>query len=397
VRHRARTWILVSATREESDRLADDGPVRDYLALASATGGRVRFVEGNRRREGVASRLAGAHVRQAWRAAALIHDGDRVFADGEHNGIPLALFLRLRGRRPRSLVMLGHLLSSPWKRRALWLASRVGTPATVLVHSVVQLRVAHGTLGRGWKAAITPFHVDTRFWQPAGDDRVEGPPAVVAAGSENRDYDTLVAAAARTPAVQVVIAAGSHWARRAATAGEGPLPPNVEFVSETLSFARLRDLYARAAAVVVPLHDVENQSGVTTILEGMSMGLPAVVTATRGQRECVSGPLVSAGGALDWGATAGRGPHLFGMGTQDRRASTGVYVEPGDVDALAAALAMAAAGTLPVLPGPGIRAFAQRWFDTEAFVERIAGALTTGALPSPRAADQESRCPGDDG
>jgi glycosyltransferase involved in cell wall biosynthesis len=88
-------------------------------------------------------------------------------------------------------------------------------------------------------------------------------------------------------------------------------------------------------AAVVPLADVTNQSGVTVILEAMSMGLPVVVTASRGQRECIVGPLVSAAG-IDCAVTADRGPQAFGDRVEG--GSTGLYVAPGDADGLRAAV-----------------------------------------------------------
>jgi len=71
---------------------------------------------------------------------------------------------------------------------------------------------------------------------------------------------------------------------------------------------RLRDLYARARVVVVPLHDVDFDAGVTTITEAMAMGRAVVVTRTRGQVDVV------------------------------RDGETGLYVPPGDPAALRAAV-----------------------------------------------------------
>jgi glycosyltransferase involved in cell wall biosynthesis len=51
--------------------------------------------------------------------------------------------------------------------------------------------------------------------------------------------------------------------------------------------ATLRDLYARAMVVVVPVLPTDFQAGVTTLLEAMAMGKPVVVTATEGQRDIV--------------------------------------------------------------------------------------------------------------
>ena len=69
-----------------------------------------------------------------------------------------------------------------------------------------------------------------------------------------------------------MIAAGSRWSRHESNADDGPLPSNVEVNS--LDYAALRDLYAASRFVVVPLVNVDNQAGITTILEAMAMGTP---------------------------------------------------------------------------------------------------------------------------
>ena len=75
-----------------------------------------------------------------------------------------------------------------------------------------------------------------------------------------------------------------------------------------LGFVDLRQLYADARFVVMPLHDVEFQAGVTTILEAMAMGKAVVCSRTRGQTDVI----------ID--------------------GATGVYVPPGDAAALRAAI-----------------------------------------------------------
>ena len=49
----------------------------------------------------------------------------------------------------------------------------------------------------------------------------------------------------------------------------------------------LRQLYADAAFVVVPLEDTDFQAGITTILEAMAMGKAVVCSQTRGQTDVV--------------------------------------------------------------------------------------------------------------
>jgi glycosyltransferase involved in cell wall biosynthesis len=63
------------------------------------------------------------------------------------------------------------------------------------------------------------------------------------------------------------------------------LPPNVE--RRSFELPELRQLYADAAFVVVPLVEADFQTGITTILEGMSMGRAIVCSRTSGQSDAV--------------------------------------------------------------------------------------------------------------
>lgn len=379
------TWLAVSASRDETARLLADGPRRDFAELASAVDGAVLFRPEGSSRRGWRAKLFGAHVRQAWDLAGRTRRGDTLFADGEHNGLPLMVFLALRRRRPARVAMLGHLVTRRWKLLALRVISRLGVPATLVVHSTVQAAAARAAAGGRWRVALVPYQVDTAYWQrslaaaPPDDD---ARPLVVAVGSEHRDYDTLVAAVDRLT-VRVIIAAGSHWARE--TARARALPSNVTYLDAPLRFHELRDLYARAAMVVVPVHDVPNQSGITTLLEAMSMALPVVATASAGQRECITGPLVCDDGSFDGAATADRGPQAFGLPPDD--ASTGLYVPPGDAAALRAAIArLAGDPALRGSLGAAARAAAVRCFDVDRYVANLSAELGGAPAPLPVAA-----------
>jgi glycosyltransferase involved in cell wall biosynthesis len=362
--------LLVSATDAETEALLANGPRRDFVELARATGGRIHYRHAAAPKRGGWRRFAGPQLRQAWEVAGAVERGDALFADGEHVGLPLLLALAVRRRRPRRVVMLGHLVRS-WKRPMFWLASRLGTHGVLVVHSVEQERIVRRWLGSRWKVRLMPYQVDTDYWQADASVVRTEPPLVVAVGSENREYGTLVEAA-RGLEARVVIAAGSYWARE--IAGPSGLPENVTLHTEPLPFAELRRLYSEAAAVVVPLHDVPNQSGITTLLEAMSMGRPVIVSASTGQQECVTGPLVTVSGALDTSATAGRGPHVFGDEADAEQ--TGLYVPVGDSAALRKAIASVLgdetyAGQL----GKAAQAAARRHFGVERFTATLAALL----------------------
>lgn len=374
---KCKTWLVISASQDEVERLTSSGPRRDFQELKNATEGTYVLRDGSKSGRTLRDRLLGAHVRQAWQAAGRVRSGDNVFADGEHTGFPLAIFLRLRRRRPARFVMLAHWITPRWKLLALRIASIVGAKATIVVHSVVQQSAASSAVGHRWKVVLMPYQVDTDFWTPrkcgSSDKRRF---TVVAVGSENRDYDTLVRAAPQIDG-DVVIAAGSHWARSIAGSGE-PLPTNVTYLDETLGFEQLRELYRSASVVVVPLHDVDNQSGVTAILEGMSMGLPVVTTATKGQREVLAGPLILDGAPEPKCRDMDRGPWLFDASWS--RETTGFYVEIGHPGGLAEALEQVRRNSDLHRIGESGRSVASKHFGIEKFSERLVRQLV-GRMP----------------
>jgi len=395
-RRTPRVLIGVSVTAEQADALRSHGPRRDFDALATHVGGILVFQSPSSRTSGgsrIVRRLSGPHIRQAWRIARASRRGDVLFADGEHLGLPLLLFLRVLFRRPARVVMLGHLTGRWWKRLAFACLTRGRGTGTVLLHSVEQDRRLRGWLGPNWSVQTIPYQVDTTFWtpQPTTPPTIasEAPsatlPMIMAVGSEHRDYATFARAVEGLP-VRVMIAAGSHWARSLAPLEQGA--SNVEYIDRVLNFDELREQYRSAIAVVVPLEDVPNQSGVTTILEAMSIGLPVIVTASRGQRECVTGPLVHADGTMDALGTADRGPQILGIGPASPAPATGLYVPPGDIDALRAAV-------VRLLEDPDLRASlgangaetARASFTLEQFAVRVGNHLAPSVVPQPATAE----------
>lgn len=360
-------FVMLSLSPAEAERLGREGPRRDLIEIASSLGATLVFRDAPPRRRRF-TRFAGPHVRQAWKLAGRIQDGDVVIADGEHTGVPLLLFGALRRKRFRLLVV-GHLVSKPWKLAALAVATRLGARGILVLHSVEQRRIVGRWLGRRWRTELLPYQVDTTFWSPGETPRTGQMPLILAVGAEHRDYATFFAAVDGLEA-EVVVAAGSHWARTAAAATRAPA--NTRLITEPLPFATLRELYHRANVVAVPLQDVPNQSGITVLLEAMSCGLPVVVTATRGQRECVVGPLITASSGAEGPPLPGRGPaELLGAAAKEA-AVNGLYVCPGDTAGLrrAIALLIGDAAMRAELGGNG-RESAVANFSIEGFVGRF--------------------------
>jgi glycosyltransferase involved in cell wall biosynthesis len=291
----------------------------------------------------------GANLPLAWACFTRSKRHRVVFTDGEQVGIPYAALTLLRRRRPRH-VMIGHVLS-PRKKAALHKLLRLQRRVdTLLVYSSSQRRFAIEQLGyRPEQVVLTTFMVDTDFWRP---DHVtveaRERPLVCAVGQELRDYPTLVEAV-RHLDLDVAIAAVSPWSKRDDSSAGLDIPANV--TARGYDLFALRQLYADAAVVVVPLQQTDFQAGITTILEAMSMGKPIVCTSTPGQTDTL----------VD--------------------GETGVYVPAGDAAAMRRAIE-----DLLADPAEAARlgANARRWVEEhaslDAYVRRL-GALVTSIEP----------------
>lgn len=330
--------LIVSAACAQGATDVPNEPRKDYVALARALDATVvgRAWVDQSAVARVIARVCGVATAQAWLAFRTRHAYRAIFTYSENIALPLALLLKLaRARTPH--ITIGHRLSAAKKRpffRWLRLQSHI---SRIALHSTRQYELAATRLAIPRdRLALLPYQADTAFWQPApvAEERL-----VCSVGREARDYPTLFQAVTGLDA-RVVITTSSRYARSADTTRDATPPPNVELAS--FDYPALRDLYARAAVVVVPLHDVDFQAGITTILEAMAMGKAVVVTRARGQTDVVAGlPLAGAdpespapGPAEDAGAWL---RHLAQAADLPLEA-TGIYVPPADPAALRRAI-----------------------------------------------------------
>jgi glycosyltransferase involved in cell wall biosynthesis len=263
-----RSTLVLSFHRPAGLRL--DAPRADFAELASSLGASVSFPPAPAGRLARIERKTGFGFNQALRARGA---GAEAFLSlSEGLGLPLATIDR--ARTPH--VMVAHNMVRPRMRLYSQLTRSLG-----LLDRVVVLSRAHGDYIRD-EVGLAPERIrfvqpaiDDRFWRPRGG-AVDG--TVVSVGGERRDYGTLVEAV-RPLAAATVIVAGSQWSTTVGT-DRSSHGDRVSFRSG-LSFAELRDLYASAAVVVVPLIGGERYAaGVTGMLEAMAMGKALVMTRT---------------------------------------------------------------------------------------------------------------------
>jgi glycosyltransferase involved in cell wall biosynthesis len=218
-------------------------------------------------------------IRHAAAALPRLRKHSVVFSDGEHLGIPLALAMTAGPSRPH--VVIGHRLTTPKKRVFFRLMHAHRRMTRIIVHSRTQLEAGVKQLGIPRdRLEFVPYSADTTFWQPLG---LPEECLIVSAGREHRDYAVLDRACASL-GHQLLIAAGSLYSPGAVCTMPSPTS---RAITRQLDHVRLREWYARAAVVVVPLLPNDFQAGVTTLLEAMAMGKAVVVSATEGQRDIV--------------------------------------------------------------------------------------------------------------
>jgi hypothetical protein len=100
-------------------------------------------------------------------------------------------------------------------------------------------------------------------------------PYFFAAGTANRDYQTLVQAATLIPSNVVIVAGRLHLEQLR------NVPQNVE-IRTNLSIGQCWNLLIHSKGQVVPLHSTETASGQVALVSGLVAGVPNIATNTTG-------------------------------------------------------------------------------------------------------------------
>ena len=185
------------------------------------------------------------------------------------------LMARLRGG-PRVLLISYHLCatyerSSPAARRLLRTSVR-SAAGIVCISQAGRSRLIELMGIDPAKVFVAELGVDEQYWQAEGP--AEGGYVLAVGRDLARDYATFVRAVGGLPVRAVIVA------KRENLAGVD-LPANVE-VHLDIAPTKVRELYAGAACVVVPIHrgsSLRNRElGTIALLEAMAAGQPIVVT-----------------------------------------------------------------------------------------------------------------------
>lgn len=296
-------------------------PNADYMAMARTFEADLLDYAETRQQSSwfgrVLERIGGPNLLMAWSCFRKRHEYEVIFTDGEQIGIPLALLTKFLGfgRRGARHLMIVHILSVGKKMLFFDKLAIQSHIDTFFVYSTWQKQF----IEKRWnvpseRVVFTPFMVDADFFAPdqvtpgsteLSKELLDGKPMICAVGLEFRDYPTLMKAVKGLD-VHVVVAAGSPWSKREDSTKGEEIPENVTV--RRFSQYDLRQVYADCTFMVMPLYNVEFQAGVTALLEAMAMSKAVICSQTPGQTDVVI------------------------------PGETGLYVPPGDAQALRKAI-----------------------------------------------------------
>lgn len=197
-----------------------------------------------------------------------------LLSTSEKTAIPLALLLAVK-RQYTPHIVIAHKLSSGIKT-LLFRVSKLQNQFENTI-CVCQSQADYAIRRLGIDQSKVDFiydKVDHHFFSPVQEDPGN---YILAVGQEQRDYKTLVQAVAGTD-INVLIVKSSPWSYNHT---HFKLTDNVTVLSN-LAYLELRQLYAGARLVVVPLYNVDYAAGVNTVLEAMAMAKPVIVTQSLG-------------------------------------------------------------------------------------------------------------------
>jgi glycosyltransferase involved in cell wall biosynthesis len=211
-----------------------------------------------------------------WRAR---KNYDLVFTMSERAGIPFAGFRRL-GANSQPFVTMFQSWS--WRQESVIKNfGLLGKMDGIAVHCH-SMKCHLNDLGAPLEdIQVLPYSVDHQFFKPMkGVEQQQG--LIMSVGEiRSRDYGTLMKAVKKLPLRLVIAASGSWYAREKTTSLRLPIPDNTTITGRMSSF-KLRELYAQAQFVVLPVYNTVYSAGSTVVMEASSMERAVIATRSEG-------------------------------------------------------------------------------------------------------------------
>jgi len=206
------------------------------------------------------------------------NSADVVFSTVDTVGIPVMLLKRAGAIRP-PIVYASINLPERLERLRGERIHRLFRHALRSARTIIAYAAPEADRLREWLGADTPpvvfvpFGVDIGAFRPIDDGRplVD----VVSVGVDpRRDFELLVAVAARRPELSFRIIATAERVRAL-----GTVPANVTFATD-VPLETVRQSIAQARVVALAVHENSYSGATTTLLQGMAMAKPVVVSRT---------------------------------------------------------------------------------------------------------------------
>ncbi len=279
-------------------------------------------------------------------------DYQMVLAMSERVGIPFAGLHRFINRRKPFMMMF-----MCWSWRQELVITRLGLfkSADVIVVLCNSLRDHMIRLGADpSRVRVVPLGIDNVFYAP--QPRIAKRPGFIMSVGESRtrDYVTLMQAVDGLPVELLMAASGSWYAREKDRIEYSGVPANVTVVRH-LPPVELRNYYAQANFVVLPVVPSVASFGGTAALEAYSMGIPVIANRSPGLMDYV----------ID--------------------GETGILVEPGDKAALREAIEYLITNPDEARRmGRNARLAVERELNMDCYVQRLAALIDSVAMRESR-------------
>lgn len=213
-------------------------------------------------------------------ALAMLGDARRaavVVSTVDSLGIPFLWFRRFGLiQTPLIYVSVGlpeRLDAMPARGRAAYL-SLLRRSAAVIAFGFEEAERLKYLLGDPFSARVhfVPFGVHDAFVSMEVGEHETGPDILSIGADPMRDFDSLIAVAARRPDWSFEIIAGGAQAARLSDA-----PPNVR-ITRDLSISEVRERMRCARLMVLPVRENSYSGATTTLLQAMALGRAVVVS-----------------------------------------------------------------------------------------------------------------------
>jgi glycosyltransferase involved in cell wall biosynthesis len=216
--------------------------------------------------------LSGLDPARAVKVLSRLKKYDLILSIGESSAASLLLFRKIFPFKTPVLI-LDPALDYSWKARRHLLDFVLPRADAVLVRGKNQCQFLDKQYAGACQCEVIYHAINTEFYEPLAIAKKD---YIFTIGNDTgRDFDTLIAAV-KDMDIPVILKTNEI------SINQSILPNNVQLMSERVSFDELKQLYAKARLVVVPLKNSVHASGVNSVLEASAMARPMIVSSSEG-------------------------------------------------------------------------------------------------------------------